>query len=216
MSEVGAHLRRIPGLESLYGKQSWHPNGGIGLCIDPFDPAFTFLGCGDGSAEFEVLESIYDIVRDLRPTVAMEFGTSDGISSCFIARALEDNNHGHLWTCEINPLRSTGTPRPWPKWWSETLKIGHRITPVLGNSADPGVWERYGCPHEVQFAFIDSLHEKDHVLAEWRVLVPRLTPGAVVIFHDVKLFEGVAAEDLLTDEVTEARATRRRRRARRA
>lgn len=30
------------------------------------------------------------------------------------------------------------------------------------------------------------------------------------------LFEGVAAEDLLTDEVTEARATRRRRRARRA
>ena len=193
MSEIGAHLRRIPGLESLYGKQSWHPNGGIGLCIDPFDPAFCFAGDGDGSPEMEVLEQAYDIIRDLRPTACAETGTSDGYFSVVCARALEDNDHGHLWTCEINPLRSTATPRPWPKWFSD-LKIGHRITPIIGNSADPGVWERANppLPDKIQFAFVDSLHEKDHVLAEWRVLGPRMTPNGAVLFHDSRLFEGVA------------------------
>jgi predicted O-methyltransferase YrrM len=48
----------------------------------------------------EVGRLIYLLVRSRRPTLAVEFGTSFGLSALHIASAIRDNSFGHLITTE--------------------------------------------------------------------------------------------------------------------
>jgi predicted O-methyltransferase YrrM len=56
------------------------------------------------TAEKEVLDLLYALVRALKPRLVVETGTFSGISSTYIARAMRENGLGQLITCEIDPL----------------------------------------------------------------------------------------------------------------
>lgn len=186
----------IEGLEALYEQQPWNPSQG--MCEDPYDSGFRFHGAFDGVVEVEVAEALYRLVRDLRPEACAETGTADGYTAAFIARALEDNASGRLWTCELDPARSTGAPRPWPALW-EGLGLEGRITACLGDSRLAETWNqpvgpdgaRSGdpLPEALDFILIDSEHSFEVVMGEWAVLGARLRAGGALALHDTRLEE---------------------------
>ncbi len=49
---------------------------------------------------------LYMMARATRARSIVEFGTSFGISTIYLASALRDNGGGHLITCEIEPTKS--------------------------------------------------------------------------------------------------------------
>ncbi len=80
----------------------------------------------DGMAiELEYADFLYALTRALRPDAVVETGAGRGIASTFLATALRDNGHGHLWSFEDDPryadvaakalhdLPATVVPRAW-------------------------------------------------------------------------------------------------------
>lgn len=55
------------------------------------------------SAEAEVLEFLFQLVRAMKPRLIVETGTFLGLAACYIGRALKQNGRGKLVTCELDP-----------------------------------------------------------------------------------------------------------------
>ena len=54
-----------------------------------------------------ILESIYVLIRLLKPNLVVETGVGEiGMSSTYILTALEDNNHGHLYSIDPDKFYS--------------------------------------------------------------------------------------------------------------
>ncbi len=66
---------------------------------------------------------LYAIARTRKATRIVEFGTSMGISTIYLAAALRDNGGGHLIGSELEPAkvaraRANSTRRASPIWWT--------------------------------------------------------------------------------------------------
>jgi len=55
------------------------------------------------SAEVEVLEFLFQLVRTTKPKLIVETGTFLGLAACYMGRALKQNGRGKLITCELDP-----------------------------------------------------------------------------------------------------------------
>src|SRR5262249_40969851 len=51
-------------------------------------------------------ELLYILVRAGRPNIVVEFGTSYGISTIYLAAAVADNDRGHLVSTELNTAKA--------------------------------------------------------------------------------------------------------------
>jgi predicted O-methyltransferase YrrM len=66
--------------------------------------------CFDGmSAELEVLDFMYQLVRTIKPRLVVETGSFRGLAACYIAKGLRENGRGKLVTCEIDPKLHSAT-----------------------------------------------------------------------------------------------------------
>jgi len=120
---------------------------------------------------------LYALVRAVRPRTVIEFSTSSGYSTTFIARALERNGHGVLHTVDIDRHAQQAAAD-----WLERNSLAGRVRMHNGDCRHvvPGLLQ-----DEVDLLFIDTLHSFD--IAEWYFAeaIPRLRPDALVHIHDV-------------------------------
>ena len=120
---------------------------------------------------------LYALVRAEKPRTVIEFSTSSGYSTTFIARALERNGVGALHTVDIDAQaqRAAGA-------WLERNGLRARVQMHTGDCRDvvPGLLR-----NPVDLLFIDTLHSFD--IAEWYFaeVIPRLRPETLVHIHDV-------------------------------
>lgn len=125
----------------------------------------------DDSTSREEKLILYREIRLHKPTVCVEIGTHRGLTTLYMAHALAENNHGHLWTCDPNEeWGQKGNFRKFPE-------LEKRITflPIPGRDIQVT---------DIDFLFIDGFHERVFVNQELDALLPRLAHGAVVFFHD--------------------------------
>src|ERR1700691_3759085 len=117
---------------------------------------------------------LYALARASAPEVVVEFGTSFGISTIYLAAAVTDNGAGRVLTTELSPrkvaaaganLREAGVDGP------VTILPGD----ALETLAD--------LPGPVGLALLDGW--KDLCLPVLRLLEPRLAPGALVVADDI-------------------------------
>jgi predicted O-methyltransferase YrrM len=120
---------------------------------------------------------LYALVRAERPRTVIEFSTSSGYSTSFIARALEQNGQGVLHTVDID-IRAQQAAAS----WLERNQLGSRVRMHTGDCRDV-VPTLLSDP--VDLLFIDTLHSFD--IAEWYFaqVIPRLRPDTLVHIHDV-------------------------------
>lgn len=114
------------------------------------------------------------LIRDLKPLNVIETGTHRGLTTLYMAAALEENQHGMLVTCDPNTeWGQTGNFGKFPD-----LNARIHFLPIMGKDMIEGH------PGEIDFAFIDGFHGKDDVIPEIEALMPKLAERAVVVYHD--------------------------------
>ena len=116
---------------------------------------------------------LYALVRAIRPGTVVEFGTSFGISTIYLAAAVTDNGTGHVVTTELSS-RKVDAAR------ANLRQAGvDRVVTVRPGDARETL---AGLPGPVGLVLLDGW--KDLCLPVLRLLEPVLSPGALVAADD--------------------------------
>lgn len=166
-SSIGLTVCRNPVLEESYASCSIPDGRGGILPMNVYIPRT--LG-----------DYLYSIVRYYRPKVTLEVGMANGLSTLFIAQALQDNGDGHHFA--IDPFQMT-------EWRGaglsmlRTAKLDHRVDWIeqMSHQALPQL-ELTGV--RAGFVFIDGSHLFDYVLSDFLCADRLLEIGGIMAFDD--------------------------------
>ena len=138
------------------------------------------------------------LLRYFQPGLIVEVGTYRGSTT----KLLLDNcrRDARIFTIDLLPGTEAGEVQA----ASDDRLIRHRVIgeeyllsenkaqveQVLGNTFDEATWSQI--PEGVEFAFVDASHSYEAVRNDTERLWPRLSPNAVVLWHDYT--ENVTAE----------------------
>jgi hypothetical protein len=126
-------------------------------------------------SEQEVSEFMYGLIRLLKPAVVVETGSYLGDTTIAIAKALKENNHGKLYSCDIDGSYVQDVNN-WIKreglqdWANVILITGQELIAQLGN--------------QIEFSFIDSGGEKGVRENEIKTLLPFMKSMQMFALHD--------------------------------
>lgn len=142
-------------------------------------------------------ETLWVLVRHLRPEQVVETGVARGISSAFTLEAMARNGTGHLWSIDLPPLGGD--------WESQ---IGIAVAPerrdqwtyIRGASRRilPGLLARLG---SIDLFTHDGLHTRKCQDFEYRAAWPRIRDGGALVSDDANFsdaFASFAAEVVAT------------------
>ncbi len=140
---------------------------------------------------------LYSLCRKLKPSVIVETGVASGMSSAYILRALDKNNHGELFSIDVpwhtvtenwKPHFSDEdmTTRPIEKQsgWIIPDYLRDRWQLFLGKSSEnlPPLLKKI----EAMDVFLhDSEHTYETMLWEFQTAWPNLRAGGMLIAHNV-------------------------------
>jgi predicted O-methyltransferase YrrM len=120
---------------------------------------------------------LYALVRSVKPRTIIEFSTSSGYSTTFMALALKRNGHGRLHTIDIDVQAQSAAVQ-----WLGQNDLMSRVEMHTGDCRDvvPNLLR-----DDVDLVFIDTLHSFD--IAQWYLaaVIPRLRAETLVHIHDV-------------------------------
>ncbi|MDP9799212.1 putative O-methyltransferase YrrM [Catenuloplanes nepalensis] len=123
---------------------------------------------------------LYALIRAARPERVVEFGTSFGISTLYLAAAVTDNGAGHVLTTELSAAKVTAARANLAEAGLQdavTVLAGDALTTLADTPGPIGV------------LLLDGW--KELCLPVLRLLEDRLAPGALVVADDVS-FPGMA------------------------
>ena len=120
---------------------------------------------------------LYALVRATRPGVVVEFGTSFGISTIYLAAALRDTGHGRLITTEFIESKAD-TARQNLEDAGLVDLVDFRVGDAINTLQQP--FSAAGNDHDrVDLLFLDG--EKSMYLDVVRLLEPRMDPGGLIV-----------------------------------
>jgi predicted O-methyltransferase YrrM len=126
---------------------------------------------------------LYAVIRASRPQTVVEFGTSFGISTIYLAAAVTDNGTGHVLTTELSSkkIKAAGANL-------REAGVEAAVTILEGDALETLA----NVPAPVGVVLLDGW--KDLCLPVLRLLEPKLAPGALVAADDTN---GPAMADYL-------------------
>ena len=125
---------------------------------------------------------LYALVRGAAPGRVVEFGTSFGISTIYMAAAVRDRGTGSIVTTELQGAKAEAARRSFEQAGlleSIDLRVGDALETLRDMTAD------------VSFLFLDGW--KNLYLPVLQMLEPALLPGALIVADDLNLFPDVLA-----------------------
>jgi len=117
---------------------------------------------------------LYALTRAIRPQTVVEFGTSFGISTIYLAAAVADNGTGHVFTTELSRKKAAAARAN-----LEEAGVAAQVTILSGDALDTLA----GVSGPVGLVLLDGW--KDLCLPVLRLLEPKLAPGALVAADDI-------------------------------
>lgn len=119
----------------------------------------------------------YALIRALRPAHVVETGTDKGFGSCVLAAAVLRNGGGKVTTVDVNP------------------DSGYLISGAYEAVVDRRIGDSLGVLgglEDVSVFLHDSLHTREHELAELAAVGPRLAEQAVVLSDNAHCTDALA------------------------
>jgi len=116
---------------------------------------------------------LYTLIRASRPATVVEFGTSFGISTIFLAAAVRDNGTGRVVSTELNAAKVARARANLAE-----AGLADVVTILAGDARETLA----DLPGPVGFVLLDGW--KNLYLPVLRQLEPRLTAGALVVADD--------------------------------
>jgi predicted O-methyltransferase YrrM len=143
---------------------------------------------------------LYRLLRDLRPSVAVETGVCNGVSTAFLLLALEDNGAGELHSIDLPEVAGeeyeAGTfwdgkggaviPPGREAGWMVPEHLRRCWQLILGRSQDelPGLLERV---ESIDFFMHDSEHSYECMSFEFEHAWEALNDGGALVADDVNV-----------------------------
>lgn len=119
---------------------------------------------------------LYILVRAKRPNTVIEFGTSYGISTIYLAAAVADNGTGEVVTTELSATKVLAASAN-----LEEARLADRVTILLGDARTT----LSDIPGPIDFVLLDGW--KELCLPVLQSLEPRLATGALAVADDINL-----------------------------
>jgi predicted O-methyltransferase YrrM len=119
---------------------------------------------------------LYVLVRSKRPNTIVEFGTSYGISTIYLAAAAADNGTGHVVSTELNAAKAAAARTNLAEG-----RLADRVTILLGDASTT----LNDIAGPIDFVLLDGW--KDLCLPVLRSLESRLASGALIVADDINL-----------------------------
>jgi predicted O-methyltransferase YrrM len=116
---------------------------------------------------------LYALVRAIRPETVVEFGTSFGISTIYLAAAVTDNGTGRVVTTELSDKKVKAAQSN-----LQQAGVDAAVTILAGDALQTLA----DLPGPIGFVLLDGW--KDLCLPVLRLLEPKLAPGALVAADD--------------------------------
>ena len=116
---------------------------------------------------------LYTLIRASRPATVVEFGTSFGISTIYLAAAVRDNGTGRVVSTELHPAKVVRARAN-----LADAGLADVVTILAGDARETLA----DLPGPVGFVLLDGL--KNLYLPVLRQLEPRLAAGALVVADD--------------------------------
>jgi predicted O-methyltransferase YrrM len=117
---------------------------------------------------------LYALARAIRPQTVVEFGTSFGISTIFLAAAVADNGAGHVFTTELSSKKAAAARANLAE-----AGVADRVTVLEGDALQ--TLASVGGP--IGLVLLDGW--KNLCLPVLRLLEPALAPGALIAADDI-------------------------------
>lgn len=117
---------------------------------------------------------LYGLTRSIRPETVVEFGTSFGVSTLYLAAAVSDNGTGHVMTTELSESKAAGARAN-----LDEAGVGAVVTILSGDARETLA----GIEGPIGLVLLDGW--KELCLPVLRLLEPKLAPGAMVAADDV-------------------------------
>src|SRR5580658_3592998 len=146
------------------------------------DPTASPLERADALADFYIPISadagrlLYTLVRASRPDTVVEFGTSFGISTIYLAAAVTDNGTGRVLSTELSTTKIAAARANLTE-----AGVAAPVTIVPGDALSTLA----EIPGPIGLLLLDGW--KDMCLPVLRLLEDRLAPGAVIVADDITL-----------------------------
>lgn len=136
------------------------------------------------SVPYEYGLLLFKIIRNSNPSNSLELGTCLGISTSYLASALEINNKGKLITIEGAPSLSLIAKENFEKLGLKRVstKIG-RFQDVLDNILQE--------IKTIDYAFIDGHHDEIATINYFNKIYPFLSPDTIIMFDDIDWSKGM-------------------------
>ncbi len=99
-------------------------------------------------------KALYGLIRMLHPQTVVEIGTYRGYAAAYMARAIQENNHGRLY-CIDDFSSAQFDARMTPQHWQSNLRecgVDAWASLIIGKSSEVEF------PPSVDFAYIDGWH----------------------------------------------------------
>lgn len=123
-----------------------------------------------------------DLVRRLRPSTVVEFGTAFGVSGMYFTAALQETGQGRLLTFEPN--------HSWAEVATESLAhVGGRYEATVGTFEDN--LHRIDAP--IDLALIDAVHTSEWVVPQFDLVAERARSGSVILLDDIDFSDDMRA-----------------------
>jgi predicted O-methyltransferase YrrM len=116
---------------------------------------------------------LYALIRAARPTTVVEFGTSYGISTIYLAAAVRDNGLGHVLSTELSAAKVEAAGRNLAE-----AGLADEVTILAGDA----LATLADVPGPIGLVLLDGW--KNLCLPVLRLLEDRLAPGALVVADD--------------------------------
>jgi predicted O-methyltransferase YrrM len=116
---------------------------------------------------------LYSLVRAARPRIVVEFGTSYGISTLYLAAGVRDNEAGRVVTTELSETKVAAA-----RWNFAEAGVGDLVEVLPGDALETLAT----IDGPIGLVLLDGW--KNLYLPVLHLLEPRLTPGALVIADD--------------------------------
>jgi predicted O-methyltransferase YrrM len=133
----------------------------------------------------ETGQLLYSIIRSSRPQLVVEFGTSFGIATIYLAAAVRDNGTGRVITTELNLAKAARAQ-------ANLVEAG--VADVVEIVTGDALATLAAIEEPIGFTLLDGW--KELYLDMLKVLEPRLAPGAIVAADDTEQFAAVLADYL--------------------
>jgi len=150
--------------------------------------------CRMGSKPYFWAVLLFHLVRNHKPAVCLELGTSLGISGSYQAAALNLNGNGKLITIEGSPEIASRAAKHFNALGLKNV-IGVQ---GLFDEKLPGVLSAY---QPIDYVFIDGHHDEQATIRYFEQIYPFLSPRALLVFDDINWSAGMkkAWEKIIRD-----------------